>query len=111
MKKEIYYPKEKLTITIDKKVKEEAKRAAEEKHIPLSGLIQNFLEFFTNSWVYCFKCGEKFNVKDAEICPKCGWLKCPNCGACGCGLDEKTATAVYNMRKVYEDLLAGRVKK
>ena len=110
MKKNKYDPKTKLTITVDEKVLEKAKKVCEEKHIPLSGAIENFLNFFANSWVYCFKCGEKFNVQEGELCPKCGWLKCPKCSICRCGLDEVTAIAVYHMRKVYEDLLSGRVK-
>ena len=104
-------PKSKLTTSINTEILSKAKKASEEKHIPLSGIIENFLDFFANPWVYCFKCGEKFYVNEAELCPKCGWLKCPKCGACRCGLDEDVAAAIFHMRKVYEDLLAGRVKK
>jgi hypothetical protein len=103
-------PKTRQTVTVDKDVLNKAKKVCEDKHIPLSGAIENFLNFFSNPWVYCFKCSEKFNVGKAELCPKCGWLKCPKCGVCRCGLDEVTAIAVYHMRKVYEDLLSGRVK-
>jgi len=110
MKKAKYDPKTKLTVTVDEEVLKDAKKISEEKHIPLSGVVQNFLKFFSNPWVYCFKCGEKFNVKEAELCPKCGWLKCPKCGICRCGLDEDTAIAVFHMRRVYEELLSGRVK-
>ena len=111
MKKDRHDPKVKLTVTVEQKVLEEAKKVSEEKHIPLSGAIENFLEFFSNPWVYCFKCGEKFNTREAELCAKCGWLKCPKCGVCRCGLDENTAVAVFHMRRVYEDLLIGRVKQ
>ena len=111
MKKDKHDSKVKLTVTVDQKIREEARRVSAEKHIPLSRAVENFLEFFTNPWVYCFKCGEKFYVNEAELCPKCGWLKCPKCGACRCGLDENVAAAIFHMRKVYEDLLAGRVKK
>jgi hypothetical protein len=104
-------PRDKFTTTIDRKVLEEAKKKSEEKHIPLSGLVENFLAFFTHPWIYCFKCGEKFSANNGELCPKCGWLKCPKCGACRCGLEEDTAIAVFHMRRVYEDLLAGRVKQ
>jgi len=103
-------PKRKLTISIDEEVLKEAKRVSKDKRVPLSRAIENFLRFFTNPWVYCFKCGEKFNVEDAKLCPKCGWLKCPICGTCRCGLEEDTAIAVFHMRRVYEDILSGRVK-
>jgi hypothetical protein len=102
--------KARQTVTLDKNILDEAKKVCDSKHIPLSGAIENFLEFFAKPWVYCFKCGEKFYA-DAELCPKCGWLKCPKCGACRCGLDDDTAVAVFHMRRVYEDLLGGRVKK
>lgn len=102
--------KTKLTLTVDKNVLDKAKKVAEEKHIPISGLIENFLDFFANPEVYCFKCGEKINSVDAKLCAKCGWLTCSKCNACRCGLDEETAIAVFHMRRVYEDLLVGRVK-
>jgi len=103
-------PKVKLTITVDKNVLDEAKKVSEKKRVPLSGAIENFLEFFSNPGVYCFKCGERFSSTDAELCPKCGWMICPKCKVCRCGLSEETAVAVFHMRRVYEDLLAGRVK-
>jgi len=103
-------PKTRQTVTVDKDILDKAKKVCEDKHIPLSGVIENFLDFFTAPWVYCFKCSKKFKVEEAELCPKCGWMICPNCKICRCGLDESTAIAVFHMRKVYEDLLAGRVK-
>jgi len=103
-------PRKKLTVTIDAEVLEKAKKVAESKNIPLSRLIENFLSFFADPYVYCFSCGEKFYVKDSEVCPKCGWLICPKCKACRCSLDENTAASIFYMRKVYEDLLAGRLK-
>jgi hypothetical protein len=102
--------KTKLTLTVDRAILEKAKKISEEKHLPLSGLIENFLDFFSNPSVYCFECGTKFNTTEVEVCPKCGWMVCANCGICRCNLDEKTAVAVYYMRKVYEDLVSGRVK-
>ena len=110
MKKDKHDPKTKLTITVDEKVLKEAKKVSKEKRIPLSGAIENFLKFFTKPEVYCFKCGERFSSDDAKLCPKCGWLKCLKCGTCRCGLEEDTAIAVFHMRRVYEDLLSGRVK-
>ena len=102
--------KTKLTLTIDKGVLEKAKNVAKKKRIPLSRLIENFLDFFAMPEVYCFKCGEKFSSNEAELCPKCGWMICPKCKVCRCGLDDETAVAVFHMRRVYEDLLSGRVK-
>jgi len=102
--------KTKLTVSIDKDVLDKAKKAAEEKNVSVSRAIENFLKFLANPQVYCFKCGDKFNTPDAELCPKCGWLACPSCGVCRCGLSEDAAVAVFHMRRVYEDLLSGRVK-
>lgn len=104
-------PKTKLTLTIDKAVLQKAKDMANRKHIPISGLVENFLKFFADPSVYCYKCGEEFHSSDSKLCPKCGWMICPECKTCGCDLDENTAVAVFHMRRVYEDLLAGRVKK
>jgi len=102
--------KAKLTVTINKKILENAKKVAEEKHLPLSGAIENFLEFFVEPSVYCFKCGRKFTSKEAEVCTKCGWMICPHCKVCGCSLGEETLRAVFYMRRTFEDLLIGRVK-
>ena len=104
-------PRVKLTVTIAENVLQKAKRVADEKCIPLSRLIENFLEFFTVPTVYCFKCGEEFDSTESKLCPKCGWLICPKCDVCRCGLSEESAIAVFHMRRVYEDLLAGRVKQ
>jgi hypothetical protein len=101
----------KLTITLDGTILSRAKTVADQKHIPLSRLIENFLQFLVNPHVYCFKCGERFDSSNSKICLKCGWIICPKCGACGCGLSEETIAAVYHMRRVYEDLLAGKVKR
>ncbi|MEM2112070.1 MAG: hypothetical protein QXX08_09385 [Candidatus Bathyarchaeia archaeon] len=103
--------KEKLNVTIDKRVKQRAIAEAKRKHIPISRLIENFLEFFANPKVYCYKCGMAFYSSDSKLCTKCGWMICPKCSTCGCSIDEKTATAMFQMRRVYEDLLSGRVKE
>jgi ribosomal protein L37E len=102
--------KTKLTLSIDEDVLRRAKKVVEEKKVSLSGVVENFLEFLTEPHVYCFKCGRKFNSAKAELCSKCGWLVCPSCKVCRCGLDEKTASSVFHMRRVYEDLLSGKVK-
>lgn len=103
-------PKVKLTITIDKKILDSVKKVSEQKHVPLSGAIENFLEFFMNPYVYCFKCGKKFTSKEAKVCTNCGWMICPHCNACGCALSEETLRVAFYMRRTYEDLLIGRVK-
>ena len=100
----------KLTITINSGILEAAKKEAKSKNLPLSRVIENFLRFFVDPEVYCFVCGEKFKVKKAELCSRCGWLVCPKCGACRCKLGDEAASAVFYMRKVYEDLLVGRVE-
>uniref|UniRef100_A0A832MW28 Uncharacterized protein n=1 Tax=Fervidobacterium pennivorans TaxID=93466 RepID=A0A832MW28_FERPE len=104
-------PKKRPGITIEKEILEKAKKEAERKGIPLSRLIENFLKFFVNPEVYCFKCGEKFSSEKAKLCPKCGWMICPKCQACRCVLSEETAIAVFHMRRTYEELLGGRVKE
>jgi len=102
--------KTKLTLSIDKKLIQNAKAEADKKHIPISRLIENFLEFFVRPHVYCFKCAEEFESTGAKVCPKCGWLICPKCQACRCALSEEGAVVAYHMRKVYEQLLGGRLK-
>ena len=102
--------KVKLTVTINDEVLREAKEEARRKNLPLSRVIENFLRFFADPEVYCFVCGEKFKVRGAELCPKCGWLVCPKCGACRCKLGDEAASVAFYMRKVYEDLLVGRVE-
>lgn len=103
--------KVKLTLTVDKRILEKAKRVAEKKPVSISGLVENFLDFFVDPKLYCFKCGDSFQSNDSVLCPKCGWMECPNCGVCRCDLDEEVAVAIFHMRKVYEDLLVGRVKQ
>jgi len=103
-------PRVRQAITIEEDILKKAKEEARKKGIPLSRLIENFLRFFIEPKVYCFKCGEKFSSVEAELCPKCGWMICPKCGACRCVLGDEAATAVFHMRRLYEDLLVGRVK-
>lgn len=102
--------KSRLTITLDKDLHTKSKKICKERHIKLSGVIENFLEYFANPYVYCFKCGEKFSTHNGEVCPKCTWIRCPACNTCGCELSEDVSKAIYPMRKVYEDLLQGRLK-
>ena len=76
----------------------------------MSRLVEKYFDFLTKREVYCFECGKKFSAKDTKTCPKCGWMKCPECGACGCELSDEVKSAAFQMRKVYEDLIGGRVK-
>jgi hypothetical protein len=103
--------KEPLNITIDTDVKEKAIAEAQKKNIPLSRLIENFLKFFVNPQVYCFNCGKEFHSSETIVCTKCSSMKCPTCGSCACKLDEETSKVIFHMRRVYEDLLAGRIKE
>jgi hypothetical protein len=102
--------KVKLTITVDDTILKSAKRAAAERRTPISRAIDGFLRFYSRPEVYCFKCGEKINTAEASVCPRCGWMTCPKCNGCRCKLSEETAVAVYHMRRVFEELLGGRVK-
>lgn len=102
--------KTKLTLSIESNVLKEAKKVVSLRRIPLSRLIENYLKWLAKPNVYCFSCGEKFIVTDSKICPKCGWLVCPKCKACRCVLSEEVASALFHMRKTFEDLLGGRLK-
>lgn len=101
-------PKTKLTLSIDRTLLQEAKEASEERQIPLSRLVENYLRFLARREAYCFKCGESFPLSAAKNCPKCGWLLCPHCDVCRCGLGEEAATTAYHMRRTLEGLLGGR---
>lgn len=102
--------KERLTITINSDVLHRFKQICKKRHLTISGVLQNFIEFFVNPQLYCFECGEAFDADSAQLCTKCSWMICPSCGLCGCGLDERVIKAVFQMRKTYEDLRMGRVK-
>ena len=102
--------KTKLTLSIDRDILKKAKQLIEGKNVSLSKTVEKFLEFIIAPHFYCFKCGTKFDSNTSKLCPKCGWLSCPECGACRCVLNEDSAIAVFHMRRVYEDLLFGRVK-
>lgn len=103
--------KSRLTVTVDQDILEEAKKITKEKRLPLSGIIENFLEYLIDPYVYCFNCGKKFHSKETDTCPKCTMMICPGCNTCSCDLDETTSQAIYQMKKVYEDLLKGRVNE
>ena len=99
--------KVKLTLSVDEEVVKEAKERAKKMGVSLSRLVENFLTFYVKPTVYCFSCGKKFAVWEAEVCPKCGWFKCPHCGACGRDLGEEARKVAFEMRRVYDELLLG----
>jgi hypothetical protein len=102
--------KTKLTLSVDKKLLEEGKREAERRRMPLSGLIENYLQFLVKPYVYCFKCGEKLDSTRVKQCPKCEYLICSKCLTCKCTLSEEGAIVANQMRRVYEELRGGRLK-
>jgi len=102
--------KVKLTLSLESEVVERAKAKASSLGVSLSKIVEDFLSFYSNPYVYCFACGVRFDVSEGEVCPSCGWLKCPSCGACRCGLGDEAAVVAFRLRKVYEDLLHGRLK-
>ncbi|HIM33188.1 MAG TPA: hypothetical protein EYI97_01745 [Candidatus Poseidoniales archaeon] len=99
----------KLTLTVDPDVLAEAKAKAQSQHTSISGLVENFLQFYSEARLYCFSCGVALDVTERETCAKCGFLKCSDCAKCGCDLSDEARQAVFHMRRVYEELLAGRV--
>ena len=88
----------KLTLTVDPDVLAEAKAKAQSQHTSISGLVENFLQFYSEARLYCFSCGVALDVTEQETCAKCG-----------CDLGDEARQAVFHMRRVYEELLAGRV--
>lgn len=102
--------KVKLTLTVDRSVLQEGRRAAEERNTSISRLVENYLAFVANPTLYCFGCGKSFKAKSGTSCPKCGWVKCPKCKACRCSLPEEAAVVAYRLRQSLEELMSGRIK-
>lgn len=100
--------KSRITLSIDPEILEKAKQKAVEERLHISNLVENYLEFFTDPYVYCFHCGIKFSVEHGEECPVCTFTKCPTCGKCRCD-EVPNEEAIYHMRKVYEDLIKRRI--
>ena len=103
--------KKRVTLTINEVIYQRAQHTVKTRGTTISGVVERFLDFYSNPEVFCFKCGEKFSSNEAELCPKCGWMICPSCNQCRCSLDDDIATAVFYMREVYENLLTGSVKQ
>ncbi len=97
-------PKRKLTLTIEGETVEKAKEKAKASGISLSKIVENVLSYYADPAVYCFKCGHKFHVSESNICPRCGWYKCPKCGACACQLGEEGVRVAFYMRKTLMDI-------
>jgi len=87
-------------IAVDKKVLKGSKLISKNKGISLSRAIENFLRFFSDSWVCCFKYGEKFGANKGNVCPKCGLSICPQCEAYRCSLDEKVVVQIFLHERV-----------
>ncbi|MHA1615694.1 MAG: DUF6364 family protein [Candidatus Njordarchaeales archaeon] len=98
--------KKKLTLTVEAETVEKAKKKASEIGLPLSRIVENALKFFADPEVYCFSCGHRFKIETAEVCPKCGWYKCPKCGACGCHLGDEGAKVAFYMRKTLVEIFS-----
>jgi hypothetical protein len=102
--------KGKLTLSIDKSILKDVKNVCENKNIPISRMVETYLRFVSDPNLWCFRCGEEFASSKAQVCPKCSYIICTKCRACGCKLDKETSIAVFHMRRVYEHLLGGRIK-
>lgn len=100
----------KITLNIDKNVIKKSEKILDEKNIPRSRAVESFLRYLADPHLYCFSCGEKFFVSDASVCSKCSFVKCVKCKSCSCKLTKNTSAAVFQMRRVYEDLVGGRIK-
>lgn len=100
----------KVTLNIAEDVIKKSEKVLEQKNIPRSRAVESYLQYVGDPYVYCFSCGEKFFVSKADICSKCSFVKCTKCKKCSCNLSKETSNAVFHMRKVYEDLIGGRVK-
>ena len=44
--------------------------------------MSNFNNQYNERNTHCWGCRRHLNSKDHEICPLCGWIICPDCGAC-----------------------------
>jgi hypothetical protein len=31
----------------------------------------------------CHECGNHLDSRSDSVCPRCGWIICPDCGSCG----------------------------
>ncbi len=98
--------KEKLTLSIDRHILEEAKEAISNRKpkAGLSNMVETYLTFLADPLAWCFSCSEEFTASHTKACPRCNFLICPSCSACGCKLDEETTVAVRNMRRIYKYL-------
>ena len=100
----------KLTLSVNESVLKTARKVAEAKNMPLSRMVETYFKFISDPLVWCFKCGNEFKASQAKVCPKCSYLVCPKSESCGFSLEDDTANAVFQMRKVYEHLFGGRLK-
>lgn len=99
----------KLTLTVDPRVLARAKRASRSRRIPLSRLVEGFLDWAAEPRLHCFACDAPFGASAGRTCPKCGWLFCPSCGGCGCSLPAEALPGLHSMRRTLEELAGGRL--
>ncbi|MEM3085789.1 MAG: DUF6364 family protein [Halobacteria archaeon] len=101
--------KAKLTLTVDPKALARAKRASRARRIPLSRLVEGFLDWASDPRLHCFACSAPFGASRGRTCAKCGWLSCPSCGGCGCALPKEALAGLHSLRKTLEELAGGRL--
>ena len=101
--------KSRITLSINTRILEKAKEKAKKERLHISNLVEKYLEFYVDPYVYCFHCGSKFDLEQGDECPVCTFAKCPTCGKCRCD-EMSNEKAIYHMRKVYEDLIKRRIK-
>lgn len=102
-------PKAKLTLTVDPRVLTRAKRASRARRIPLSRLVEGFLDWAADPRLHCFSCGSPFAASSARACAQCSWLACPACGGCGCLFGKEARPPLHAMRRTFEELAGGRL--
>lgn len=62
------------------------------------------MNYFNYRESYCWDCKQPISNADSPTCPVCGWIICPNCGACrqfGC---VSVAFIERRYRKVLRDM-------
>jgi hypothetical protein len=58
--------------------------------------VKTFNGYYRNT--KCWVCGRKVTSLNGEICEKCGWLKCPKCGACEEGCSETSQASKHGSK-------------
>ena len=98
-----------MTLSVDAELYGEAKALAQERGVAISRLVELYLDFLVHRKLNCFSCGAGFSSHEASVCPRCGWLKCPDCQSCRCSLDEPAGEVAFHLRRTLEDLVGERI--